>query len=136
MKVRKTVTVGNCDYEIQQFQPTKGYKIFLRTVKMIGEPLFELLASKGKDVKDVMPEIGRILRDSLDENEFDYLAKEYMTCVFYKGQPITPIFESHFDGKLKDFFKLLVIVIRHNYEDFLVDFVSDLGMAAAKNPET
>lgn len=132
MKTRKSVVIGDCTYELQQFQPTKGYKIFLRTIKMVGEPMFAFLANSKKDVKEILPQVGRILRESLDENEFEYLMKEFMTCVFYQGQPISPVFESHFDGRMKDIFKLLVEVIKHNFEDFLVDFASDLDKPLAK----
>ena len=132
MKIRKTITIGEYQYELQQFQPTKGYKVFLRTIKLVGEPLFEFLANSKKDVKEVLPQVGKILRESLDENEFDHLVKEFMTCAFYQGQPVTPIFESHFEGRLKDLFKLLVEIIKHNYEDFLVDFASDLDQPMAK----
>lgn len=135
MKVRKTVQLGEFTYELQQFQPTKGYKIFLRTVKLVGEPLFQFVADSQKDVKAVLPHVGRILRESLNEDEFDFLLKEYMTCVFYKGQPVSPIFESHFEGRMKDIFKLLVEVMKHNYEDFLADFASELGSNLAKKAE-
>ena len=134
MVTRKKVSITFRDesltFDIQELPPTKAMKLMVRTVKMVGEPLLHLLAGAKKDVKDVLPNIAGLLRDGLDENEFDALVKEFMNCAFINGQPVAPQFEVVFMGKLPVVFKLLVEIIKHNYADFLSEFVSEKNQDA------
>ena len=132
MKLRTQVSIEHggelLNYEIQQLPPTKAIKMMTRTIKLVGEPLLVLMAGGTKNLTDVLPGVARILRDGLDENEVDFLVKEFMGCVFYQGQPISPQFETHFMGRLPVIFKLLIEVLKLNYADFLSDFAQGNGL--------
>ena len=135
MKLRDTVTITyggdkQITFEIQQLPPTKANKMMVRTVKMIGEPLLVMLSGAKKDVKEVLPDIARLIRDGLNEDEVDSLIKDFMDCAFINGQPVKPQFETVFMGKLPVVYKLLIEIIKLNYSDFLSEFVSAKGQAA------
>jgi hypothetical protein len=138
MKLRDTVTITyggdkTITFEIQQLNPTKANKMLVRTVKMIGEPMFLMFAGMKKDVKDVLPDIARLIREGLDENEVDSLIKEFMECAFINGQPVKPQFETVFMGKLPVVYKLLIEILKLNYADFLSEFVSGKSQEAQTN---
>jgi hypothetical protein len=120
-------------YDLQQLPPTKAIKMMTRTIKLVGEPLLVMLAGGQRDITEVLPTVAKILREGLDENEVDSLIKEFMGCVFFQGQPVSPQFETHFMGKLPVIFKLLIEVLKLNYADFLGDFARENGLGLKAN---
>ena len=128
MIIRKKVHIPfrgeQITFDIQELPPTKANKLMIRTIKMIGEPLMIALSGMKKDVKEVLPHVASLLQNGLDEDEVDSLIKEFMDCAFINGQPVKPQFEVVFMGKLPVVYKLLVEILKHNYADFLSEFVS------------
>lgn len=133
MKYNQEVTVGEDSYTITMFSPTKGLAVLTKLMKLVGEPLAQAASGMNEGIESVLPKIMNALVERLDEKQVENLIKEdLMSCVLFQNQPVKPIFDIHFQGKIGQMFKVCVEVVKFNYADFLEGVTAAMGKVAVK----
>lgn len=119
----KDFTIDGISYRIQMLPAEQGMKILTRLLKMVGEPLAELIKVQGQRDKifEILPMAIKTLVMKLDDDEVLQLAKELTSCVI-KGNTSATLdreFNLYFRGKYGHLMKVLLEVVKYNYSDFL-----------------
>lgn len=117
----KQITVGENQYTIKMFSPTRATKLFAKLVKLMGAPLALMADGKKEDAQlgEMLSKAMMALAQNLDEDQFDVLLKELLAGAVYENQPLDTIYDKHFSGGIMNAFLLAGEVIKYNYKDFL-----------------
>lgn len=122
MRYSKEVAIGGDTYRVSQFNPTTGLKTLIDLAKIVGEPFALVTAGAKKDALDVIPSAVKMLLEKMDSEKTVSLIKDLIRSTEVKQGdrylPLTEIFDLHFQGRLGVLFKVLVEIVKVNYEDF------------------
>lgn len=133
----KEIEIGGSRYTIRMFTPTKALKVLTRLTKLVGEPLAQAANGMDKDLAEVLPRIVHTLIERLDEQEVERLIKEdLIDAVLFEGVPVKQIFDLHFQGRIGDLFKVLIEVVKYNYQDFFKGLAAATGKLAGPKLES
>lgn len=128
MQLQKEFTVDfkgtAITYTLVQMPPTKSIKIATKLIKIVGEPLLALAANPGglqSQISQVLPDVIRILKNGLDEDEVIGVIHQVFAYVQRDGKAFgeSSVFDNEFRGKLSIVFKILLEQLKFNYSDFL-----------------
>ena len=119
----KDLTIDGISYRVQMLPAEQGMKVLTRLLKLIGEPLAELIKVQGNKEKifEILPSAIKTLVLKLDDEEVLQLAKE-LTSAVIKGNTSATLdreFNLYFRGKYGHLMKVLLEVVKFNYSDFL-----------------
>lgn len=131
----KEVKIGDVNYTIQHFNPTKALSLLTRLTKTVGPTLAVFTNAKdSSDLEAAIPKAIQALVEKIDENETPRLIKDLLDCVTYGGgQKVSgESFEFHFQGKMGIMFKLLIEVVKFQFSDFLSDLLSGNSLTLKK----
>lgn len=112
------VEIDGHKYTLVQSPATVALKNMATLTKLIGEPLAMAAGGMNEDVGAFLPKAVKVLSEKLDEDKVVGLVKDLLKSAVYNGQPVTAIFDTHFQGRLGSMFKLLLEVLKHQYADF------------------
>lgn len=119
----KEYTIDGIQYTIQMLPAEQGLKVCSRLLKLIGEPLAELIKVQGDKTKifEVLPLAIKSLIQNLHEEEVVALAKTLCSCVSKAGTSanLDREFNLYFRGRYGHLFKILKEVVEYNFSDFL-----------------
>lgn len=134
----KDLVIDGISYRIQMLPAEQGMKVFTKLLKLVGEPLGELIKVQGDRDKifEIMPLAIKTLVMKLDENEVLELTKSLCSCVIKAGTSATldREFNLYFRGKYGHLFKILLEVVSYNYADFL-DVLPFVKTEGQKSPQ-
>lgn len=146
MRESETRTINGKTYVFFQFPATKGVKVWLKLVKILGNPLTLLVqniakGSSGKGIKGALEkELGSFLADiSLETVVADLLERvdvedttgiimDLMSSVSYEGKPLNEIFDIHFKGSYMSLCKVIAAALEVQYSDFLGELKDQIGL--------
>lgn len=119
----KEFEIDGVKYLINMMPADQGIKVCTKLLKLIGEPLGEVISAQGdaKKVWEMIPSAIKSLTLRLEEDEVLSLAKTLCGCVTTVGSsnPLSNQFNVYFRGKYKLLFILLKEVAVFNFHDFL-----------------
>lgn len=133
----KKKVIDGKTYDVYMLSATTGLTTFLRLVR-IGGPAIGI-AIKGVGLKD-LKSIGDIDLDKIDfeaivrqvfqseeeETILDITAK-LAEKTFVEGQPLQPMYEMHFQGKMGKLFRWLTFALEVNFSDFFDEYLTSMG---------
>lgn len=108
---RKSVPIGDAQYEIQAFPATKGIRIFKNLAKLIGPALKALSESKNEEEASIMA-IGALM-ESMDDVAVDELMQQLMSGVTKDKMAIN--FDTEFMADYGKLVKLAQEVVALNW---------------------
>lgn len=112
------VVIGEENYCITLFSPTKALKLLTRLTKMVGEPMAVMAATAdGKSPLELLPQAVKALMERMDdEGAVISLITNLLECVTKDKKAIN--IDLEFQGRLGDMMKLLSKVVEVQFEDF------------------
>lgn len=134
----KDLEIDGISYTVNMLPAAQGLKLATKLLKIIGDPLAELVKVQGDKTKifEILPMAVKTLTERLDEDEVVVLAKSLCSCVCKAGTSGTldRTFDLYFRGKYGHLFKVLKEVVMYNFSDFLdvLPLVKTEGQAAQK----
>lgn len=134
----KDLEIDGISYTVNMLPAAQGLKLATKLLKIIGDPLAELVKVQGDKTKifEILPMAVKTLTERLDEDEVVVLAKSLCSCVCKVGTsaPLDRTFDIYFRGKYGHLFKVLKEVVMYNFSDFLdvLPLVKTEGQAAQK----
>lgn len=142
MREPKEVKISDDIYLIHLLPPTKSLKFLTKLTKIIGGGAKQISFDEKTLDKDAGKLIGGAITgitERLDDEIIDYITNEIIKSgyVFIKqGAKEIPIdssvFESHFDGKIKNLLFLIYYILEVNYKDFLLEAFGKITKALPK----
>lgn len=119
----KELSLDGSSYTIQMLPADQGLKLCTRLLKLVGEPIAELIKVQGDKTKvfEVLPTAIKTLASRMQEDEVVDLAKQLCSCVIKSGTSasLDREFNLYFRGRYGHLFKLLKEVVEYNFSDFL-----------------
>ena len=138
----KKKVIDGKTYDVYMLSATTGLTTFLRLVRICGPAIG--IAIKGVGLKD-LKSIGDIELDSID---FEAIARQIFQSeeeetilditaklaekTFVEGQPLQPMYEVHFQGKIGKLFRWLTFALEVNFSDFFDEYLTSLGVGTAE----
>lgn len=118
--LQQFVDIGDRQYCITLFAPTRALKLLTRLTKLLGEPMAVMSAAEGggpEKVFELLPKATKALMERLgDEEAVVKLVKDLLECATRDRKQIT--FDTEFQGRLGDMMKLLSKVVEIQFQDF------------------